>query len=82
MNPKIIYAVSINPNDAPIGHFLDGCYYEPFGSHRKLGHLNSDDNFVYYINSVSSAIEQIHGKVEGEVLVRKLDNQIFQIRPV
>lgn len=82
MNPNTMYAVLINPHDVPIGHFLDGSYYEPFGSDKKLGHLNSDDNFVYYINNVSSAVDQIHGKVEGDVLVRKLDNQIFQIRPV
>lgn len=82
MNPKIIYAVLISSSETPIGHFLNGIYYEPFGSDKKLGHLNSDDNFVYYVNSFPNTTEQIHGRVEGEVLVRKFDNQIFQIRPV
>ncbi len=81
MKPEIQYAVFTNQKEQAVGHFLNGKYYEPFGSDRQLGHLDTNDNFVYYVVTSENPKPRIHGRVEGDILIREKDGLRFQIQP-
>lgn len=72
----------MNQDDEAVGYFLNGKYYEPFGGKQQLGHLDSSNNFVYYVITPENPNPKIHGRVEGNVLIRESDGQKFQIKPV
>ena len=81
MEPDVQYAVFVSQKDQAVGHFLNGKYYEPFGSDRQLGHLDSSDNFVYYIATPENPNPTIHGRIKGGILIREKDEQQFKIQP-
>lgn len=81
MKLDIRYAVFVSQKDQAIGHFLNGKYYEPFGSDRQLGHLDENDNFVYYLVTSENPTPRIHGKVVGDILIRDEDGLHLQIKP-
>lgn len=82
METDISYAVFVSQIETAIGYFLNGKYYEPFGSERQLGHLDADNNFVYYMVTPENPEPRILGQVIGHTLVRNRDGVVFQIQPV
>lgn len=81
MKPNIKYAVFENKKEISVGHFLNGKYYEPFDGERQLGHLDSNNNFVYFIVTTENPHPKIHGRVEGDILIREIDGHRFHIQP-
>lgn len=81
MKAGIRYAVFLSQIEHPVGHFLDGKYYEPFGGSRQLGHLDESDNFVYYLVTPENPTPRVHGRVEGSFLIREIDGQRLNIQP-
>lgn len=81
MKPNIKYVVFVSLKEQPTGHFLNRKYYEPFGSERPSGHLDENNNLVYYVVTTKSPEPRIHGKVVGDKLIRE-DGQHFQIEQV
>lgn len=82
MKAGIKYAVFTDHKCDAIGHFLDGKYYEPFDSDQQLGHLDSKNNFVYYMVTPEYPDMRIQGRVQGEKLIREEDGASFQIQQV
>ena len=62
-----------------IGHFLDGIYYEPFGSDKRMGHIDSQGNLVYYVVKPGET-PTVRGNYSGGVLVRE-DGFRFLVAP-
>ena len=81
MKSDVRYAVFLSQKDQAVGHFINGKYYEPFGSERQLGHLDSKDNFVYYVVTPEKPNPEIHGRLDGEILIREKDGLRFQVQP-
>ena len=82
MDSDVRYAVFLTQKDEAVGHFFNGKNYEPFGGEQQLGHLDSSNNFVYYIVTPENPTPKIHGRLEGNILIREKDGQRFQIQPV
>lgn len=82
MEQEVIYAVFQNQKEDPIGHFLNDKYYEPFGSDEQLGHLDSQSNFIYYVVTPENPEIRVHGKLEGDTLIRLEDNLRLRVEPV
>ena len=80
MESDVRYAVFENQKDQSIGHFINGRYYEPFGSNRQLGYLESNNNFVYYIVTSENPTPRIHGRIEGNILIRERDGKRLNIQ--
>lgn len=76
------YAVYGNHEDEPIGYFLDGKYFEPFIEGRKVGHLDSEDNFFYYPASEKNTQVKPLGKINGDTLVRNEDGVRLKIKEI
>lgn len=79
MKQGVMYAVFVSQKEDSVGHFLDGKYYEPFGSNKQLGHLDPQNNFVYYIVTPEDPDIKIYGKLEINTLARLEDNSIFRV---
>ena len=81
MDSDVRYAVFVSQKDQAVGHFINGKYYEPFGSEQQLGYLDANDNFVYYLARPENSIPIKHGRIEGKILIRDKDGLRFQIQP-
>lgn len=81
MKADVKYAVFKDHKSDAVGYFLNGKYYEPFDSDRQLGHLDESNNFVYYLVTLENPHPKVHGKVEGNILVRESDGLRLQIQP-
>lgn len=81
MEENVKYAVFVSQKEDAVGYFLNNKYYEPFEGGRQLGHLDVNDNFIYYVVRPGSHDLKIHGKIEGDTLIRQKDGQRFQVQP-
>jgi hypothetical protein len=79
MNPGVKYVVFRNQRDDAVGYFLDNAFYDQ--EDRKVGHLDPNDNFVYYFVSAANPTVRIQGHVLGNILTRDKDGLQFRIEP-
>lgn len=69
MQTGIRYKVIDPHSGQAFGHFLDGVYYEPFGSDQRLGHIDNEGTFFYYLVK-SGEIPKVRGRYSEGKLVR------------
>lgn len=79
MQPGIKYKVTSSSDGQAVGHFLDNIYYEPYGSEKRLGHIDEQSNLVYYLVKPGEA-PSVRGNYCAGELVRE-DGFRFLVAP-
>lgn len=79
MQSGIKYKVTTSLSAQPVGYFLDGIYYEPYGSDRPTGHIDDQGQLVYYVVKPGEK-PSVRGRLEMDALVRD-DGFHFLIEP-
>lgn len=79
MQPGVKYKVTHPSSGEAIGHFLDNTYYQPYGSEKRLGHINNQGDLIYYSVNPGEG-PNVRGKYWNGKLTRD-DGLVFLVTP-